>query len=83
LKAAGAFVNEPVPGFAEAEKMLRMLSAMKKGSEWRQDLTNLQWDEWAWDGERGRYLLVLCDAASLTREREGMADVIAVRALRE
>jgi hypothetical protein len=33
LKAAGAFVNEPVPGFAEAEKMLRMLSAMKKGSE--------------------------------------------------
>ena len=29
LKAAGAFVNEPVPGYAEAEKMLRMLSAMK------------------------------------------------------
>jgi hypothetical protein len=30
LKAAGAFVNEPVTGLAEAEKTLRMFAAMEK-----------------------------------------------------
>jgi hypothetical protein len=32
LKTAGAFVNEPAVGIAEAEKTLRMLAAMEKGS---------------------------------------------------
>ena len=30
LKTAGAFVNEPTIGVAEAEKTLRMLAAMNK-----------------------------------------------------
>ena len=35
LKAASAFVNEPVIGLAEAEKALRGLAAMEKGDELR------------------------------------------------
>lgn len=31
LKAAGAFVNEPVTALAEAEKMLRAFAGMEKG----------------------------------------------------
>lgn len=31
LKAAGAFVNEPGTGLAEAEKTFQMLAAMEKG----------------------------------------------------
>jgi hypothetical protein len=33
LKGAGAFVHEPITGLAEAEKTLRMLAALEKGSE--------------------------------------------------
>jgi hypothetical protein len=42
LRAAGEFVNEPVTGVAEAEKTLRLLAAMEKGSGVRDEVPEVR-----------------------------------------